>query len=126
MGLLYSLWHRTYGDLAKNTVGFIALGSPFRGTKMQGLADRAAQLMVLAGSHKGILDELAFGNTTLRDKLHEFCQAQDLTSVTRCFFELYKTDYGKRFKMPGAFQGMVCSCPGLGLGWKRADLCVLF
>jgi hypothetical protein len=88
-------------------VGFVALGSPFRGTKMQGIADLAVQFMVLAGSHRGIITDLSFDNPHLRDRLQEFCQLQDMQQITCCFFETYSTDYGRRFRLPGLFRGMV-------------------
>lgn len=90
------------------TVGFIALGSPFQGTKMQPIANRFAQAMVLAGSHRGILQDLAYGNVNLRDRVQELCRLRDRTFLpTCCFFELRETDYGRRFGVPGLFRGMV-------------------
>jgi len=76
---------------------------------MQNMADIAAQFMVLAGSDRGIIKDLAPDNATLRDKLHEFCRLRDMKPITCCFFELYKTDYGRKFRIPGLFRGMVSS-----------------
>ncbi len=107
-GLLYAA-RGEFKYLPGLTVGFVALGTPFSGTKMLSLADKVAQVMVLAGSHRGIIEDLAFGSTTLRDKLREFCTLEDTKSIPMyCFFEFYKSDYGRRFGIPGLFQGMVC------------------
>lgn len=114
--LLYAENRDTSRELVQNTVGFISLGSPFRGTKMQSMADFAAQIMVLTGSQRTIIRDLAFDNATLRDKLQEFCQlCKRLSMPTCCFFELYMTDYGKRFRVPGIFRGTVSMSVALNL-----------
>lgn len=75
---------------------------------MQNIADRFAQSMVLAGSHRGIIKDLAFDNPTLRDRLQELCRLRDTMSIPAwCYFEFYRTDYGRRFGIPGLFRGMV-------------------
>ena len=75
---------------------------------MQNIADVIAQFMVLAGSHRGIIKDLSIDNPSLTDRLQEFCRLRDTMSIPACcFFELYKTDYGRRFGIPGLFGGMV-------------------
>jgi hypothetical protein len=77
---------------------------------MQKFADTLAQTMVLAGSSRGIIKDLDYDNTTLADQLQEFCRLRDALSIpVCCFFELFKTDYGKRFGIPGMVRGMVCT-----------------
>ncbi|KAJ6439025.1 Kinesin light chain [Purpureocillium lavendulum] len=122
--LLYAESREEFSDLVQNTVGFISLGSPFRGTKMQKMADIAAQLMTLVGSQRSIIRDLAFDHETLRDKLQEFCQlCQRLSIPASCFFELYKTDYGKRYWVPGVFRDMVVEEESACVpGWDRFAL----
>jgi hypothetical protein len=87
--LLYADRSEAFKCLPRCTVGFVALGSPFMGTRLQSLADWAAQLLVLTGSHRGILTDLAFSGPTLRDRLQELCRFRDTLSIpTCCFFEL--------------------------------------
>lgn len=75
---------------------------------MHGVANIAARLMFLAGSHRGVLETLGYDNQLLRDKLQEFCRLQTSTSIaTCCFFEVYDIDYGRRFGLPGLLRGMV-------------------
>jgi len=77
---------------------------------MQKFADTLAQTMVLADSFRGIIKDLGYNNTTLADQLQEFCRLRDAMSIpVCCFFELFKTDYGKRFGIPGMVRGMVCT-----------------
>ncbi|KND91708.1 Kinesin light chain 1 [Tolypocladium ophioglossoides CBS 100239] len=122
--LLYAESREELRDLVRHTVGFVSLGTPFRGTKMQSIADFAAQFMVLAGSQRGIIRDLTFDNETLRDQLQEFCQlCKRLYMPTCCFFELYKTDYGKRYRLPGLFRGMVVGEESACVpGWDRYPL----
>ncbi|KAK0710931.1 hypothetical protein B0H67DRAFT_583780 [Lasiosphaeris hirsuta] len=108
-GLVHAHNTAAYSELSRRTVGFLALGSPFLGSKMHTFANKAAQLMSLSGSHRGIIDELELNNPTLVSKIDEFCQLPDMPGVTRCFFELYETDYGRRFRVPGLVSGMVVS-----------------
>ncbi|KAK3357688.1 hypothetical protein B0T25DRAFT_166748 [Lasiosphaeria hispida] len=108
-GLVHAHSTEAYTELPRRTVGFLPLGSPFLGSKMHTFANRAAQFMSLSGSHRGIIDELELNNPALVEKIEEFCQLPDMTAVTRCFFELYETDYGRRFRIPGMVTGMVVS-----------------
>lgn len=105
---MYAEHMEEFRYLPRLTVGFVSLGSPFRGTKMQKMADILIQFMVLADPHRGIIKDLAFDNPTLRDRLQEFCQLRDKMSIpVCCFFEPYKTDYGRKYGIPGLFRGMV-------------------
>ncbi len=107
-GLLFAENEAEFRYIAEQTAGLVALGCPFRGTKMQSIADVVAKLMMLSGAHWGILRDLAYDNAVLRDKLDAFCRLQKRTSMLACcFFELYSTDYGRRFGLPGWFRGMV-------------------
>lgn len=94
--------------LLQATIGVVALGTPFRGTKMQFIAKFGAYFMSLLGSDRGILRDLIYNNDILKDRLHEFCLIRDRYSIPACcFFELYKTDYGRRFGLPGVLRGTV-------------------
>lgn len=85
------------------------LGTPFRGTKWQPFLNALAQLMGLAGSHRGITRQLGFDEPELRDKLHRFCKLHNkLSTSVSCFSELRETDYGRRFGIAGVAKGIVC------------------
>lgn len=106
--MLYAQHSEKFRYLPSQTVGFIALGTPFKGTNMHYVAHILAELMALAGSHQGIINELVRDNPALSDKLQEFCQLRDTISIPTCsFFELYKTDYGKKIRLPGLIRVMV-------------------
>lgn len=61
------------------------------------------------GSHRGITEWLRFDGPELRDKLHRFCHLRNMLSLPiSCFYELYETDYGRRFGISGVAKGMVC------------------
>ncbi len=92
------------------TVGLIFLGTPFRGSKMQFIADLIAQIMQPVGSYRGIIKDLAYDGVTLWDKLHSFCRLRNkLSTPVSCFYELYETDCGRRLGIGRVFKGMVCS-----------------
>lgn len=75
---------------------------------MQSIPNIIARFMVLAGSHQGIIRDLVYGSDTLKDQLEALCRLEKALSMRSCcFFELYKTDYGKRFGLPGCIKGMV-------------------
>lgn len=81
---------------------------------MQSIPDIIARFMVLANSHRGIIRDLAYGNDTLKDQLDALCQLKNTLSIpTCCFFELYATNYGKRFGCLGCLKGMVCLLRGI-------------
>jgi hypothetical protein len=43
----------------------------------------------------------------MTDKLHSFCRLRERVLIpTSCFRELYATDYGRKFYMPGFIKGM--------------------
>ncbi|RKK62252.1 hypothetical protein BFJ66_g1057 [Fusarium oxysporum f. sp. cepae] len=122
--LLFADREDEFRYLPRHTSGFIALGSPFRGTKMHGVANFVARLLFLVGSHRGVLEALGYDNQLLRDKLQEFCRLRESTSIpTCCFFEAYDTDYGRRFGVPGLFRGMVVPEESACVpGWERSQL----
>jgi tetratricopeptide (TPR) repeat protein len=119
-----SLQDGKYLYLLQATKGFVALGAPFRGTKMQPLASFCASCMSLVGADGGVIRDLVYDNDTLRDLLHEFCQIRDRYLIPACcFFELYETDYGKRFGLPGLFRGRVVPESSACVdGWDRVPL----
>ncbi|KAM3464614.1 hypothetical protein MY5147_009463 [Beauveria neobassiana] len=105
---LYASDDSRYESLLKTTVGLVFLGTPFRGSKWQPLADALAQLMGPAGSHSGITRELGFDEPALRDRVHRFCKLLNkLSTAVACFSELHETDYGRRLGIVGVAKGMV-------------------
>jgi hypothetical protein len=105
---LYAESEARFKWVPKVTAGLVFLGTPFRGTKLQFTADFFAKLMQPMGSHRGILKELDFDDAVLRDKTHNFCRLYVRLSIpVCCCFELYDTDYGRRFGVGGIAKGMV-------------------
>lgn len=97
-----------YQKIPTAIVGIVLLGTPLRGTKWQPFLDSLAQLGGLRRSHRGITKELSFDEPILLDKLQKFCLLRNrLSTPVACFFELYETDYGQRFGLPGMARGMV-------------------
>ncbi|KAI6080516.1 hypothetical protein F4821DRAFT_55383 [Hypoxylon rubiginosum] len=123
-GLLYTDRTEEFNYLPRNTVGFAALGTPFRGSTMQSLAEKVAWLMTLAGSHDGIIRELEQDNKHITDKVHAFSQLRNKMDLPICcFIELYNSDYGKRFGIPGLVRGMVVDEESAHIpGWDRVGL----
>ncbi|KAF2148017.1 hypothetical protein K461DRAFT_248275 [Myriangium duriaei CBS 260.36] len=110
--ICYALVFADAGDetrsLVQHTVGFCSLGTPFRGTEMQTAAKYIAKINTYAGSSETAVRDLTFDNAEVWDKVHELCQLQTRTGFrTFCFFELYQTDYGKKFGVRGIFERMV-------------------
>jgi hypothetical protein len=94
--------------LPEHTIGFVALGTPFRGTPMQPLARFLAWVLAPFHSHAGIIEDLGYDNVRLRDSVQSLCSLRDdLKLPTHCFSEQFKTDYGRRFGLSGWVQGMV-------------------
>ncbi|KAM3563054.1 hypothetical protein ARSEF4850_002521 [Beauveria asiatica] len=105
---LYANDDSKYEPLVKTTVGLVFLGTPFRGSKWQPLADALAQLMRPAGSHRGIMRELGFDEPALRDSVQRFCKlCNKLSTVVACFSELRETDFGRRLGIVGVAKGMI-------------------
>ncbi|KAK1244162.1 hypothetical protein MKX08_002300 [Trichoderma sp. CBMAI-0020] len=123
-GLSYAHSHPKFKYLTDNTIGFISLGTPFQGTDMQPLAQLAARIMAPFDSDWGIIANLGYENTTLRDETHKFGDlVKKLNISTYCFFEQFKTDYGKRFGVPGIIKGMVVKETSACVpAWPRASL----
>lgn len=98
----------------RSTAGIAFLGTPHRGTKMQSWASKGAAMLNILGysPHTGILDDLKEGAPRLQDVLHEFCLINNTLRIPiMCFFELYETDYGNRFGIPGVAKGLVRYAP---------------
>ncbi|RYO95239.1 hypothetical protein DL764_007724 [Monosporascus ibericus] len=110
--------------LPARTVGFAAFGTPFRGTKMQSLAEIVARLLVPVGSHDGIIAELKQDTKSLTDKVHAFGQLRNKLDIpTWCFVELCDSDYGKKLSIPGLFRGRVVDEESAHVpGWERVGL----
>ncbi|KAK1974644.1 hypothetical protein LZ30DRAFT_607501, partial [Colletotrichum cereale] len=107
-GLLYANSDDEFRHVATWMAGVIFLGSPLRGSKFQSVSQVVASVLQFAGSHDGIVCELAPNDAALRDKLHEFCRMMNTLSLpVSCFFEMYESDYGKRV-LRGVIKGMVC------------------
>ncbi|RYO81840.1 hypothetical protein DL763_008437 [Monosporascus cannonballus] len=104
--LLFADRTEKFKYLPARTVGFVALGTPFRGTKMQTLAEKAAWLMAPA------------------DKVHAFSKLREMLSIpTECFIERYDSDYGKKIMLPGMVKGMVVEEESAHVpGWGRTFL----
>ncbi|KAM0227519.1 hypothetical protein ACHAP5_012162 [Fusarium lateritium] len=106
--LLYAHREKQYHHILQHTKGFISLGTPFRGTKVQWAADFMARVMRFAGSHHHILSLLVYDNPQLRDKVHSLGRLRKTFSFPIfCFFELNQTQIAKIPLFPNAFQGMV-------------------
>ena len=91
------------------TVGVVLLGSPLRGSGMAWLTRLVAWIMSPRGSHAGIIRQLDYGNTNLRDTLIGFQRLSKETFMpSYCFYEKKRTDYGKKYGIPGLIRGMVC------------------
>ncbi|KAK3191213.1 hypothetical protein K4F52_002803 [Lecanicillium sp. MT-2017a] len=107
-GLVYAKSRPKFRYLVEQIVGCVFLGTPFRGSKTQGLAYFAAQMMFLARSHTGIIRDLSYDNTALGDALHNFCQlTKEFSIPVFCFFEGRPTDYGKKVGIPHVIVQMV-------------------
>ncbi|KAH8645473.1 hypothetical protein BX600DRAFT_519485 [Xylariales sp. PMI_506] len=106
--LLHADTEAKYKNILTSTTGLVFLGTPFRGTKMKPLADVLAKLMRPVGSHDGVLKGLGYDDPDLRDSLHNFCRLGNKLNIdVSCFYELFETDYGKRFHAGGLLKGMV-------------------
>ncbi|KAM0216980.1 hypothetical protein ACHAQD_007699 [Fusarium lateritium] len=106
--LMYAHREKQYHHILHHIKGFISLGTPFRGTKVQWAADLMARIMRFAGSHHHILSLLVYDNPQLRDKVHSLGRLRKTFSFPIfCFFELNQTQFAKIPLFPSAFQGMV-------------------
>ncbi|KAI6082449.1 hypothetical protein F4821DRAFT_215546 [Hypoxylon rubiginosum] len=125
-GLLYADRTEEFKYLPRNTIGFAALGTPFRGSTMQSLGEKVAWLMALAGfhSHDGIIKELEPDNKHIADKVHAFSQLRNKMNLPICcFIELCDSDYGKRVVITGLARGRVVDEESAHIpGWDRVGL----
>ena len=100
----------TFQYLATSTVGIVFLGTPHRGTK----ASKWGEWIAYTGKKLGletsdeILKDLHEDSVTLKYLLYNFTLWLFRMSVsTVCFFEMHKTDYGR--KVGGSWKEMVCN-----------------
>ena len=104
--------------LATSTVGIAFLGTPHRGTqasKWGEIIARSGKALGL-GSVDTILKDLCKDSETLTDLLYDFTLWLFRESVrTVCFFELYETDYGKRYGF--TWKELVCGPQLCCLSW---------
>ncbi|KIL87216.1 hypothetical protein FAVG1_09773 [Fusarium avenaceum] len=106
--LLYAHREKQYHRILQQTKGFVSLGTPFKGTKVQWVADSLARLMRFVGSHHHILSLLVYDNYQLRDKVHSLGRLRKTFSFPIfCFFELNRTQFINAPFFSNAFQGMV-------------------
>ncbi|KAI1452155.1 hypothetical protein F4805DRAFT_46261 [Annulohypoxylon moriforme] len=117
--------------LPEKTAGFIALGTPFRGTGMQGLAETVTRFLTPLGSHDGLFTDMNLNNKHLTDKVHEFCELRNKLDIPSwCFIELLDSDYGKKIGIPWISRGIVVEeasahIPGWGRTGLNTDHCYL-
>ncbi|KAI1478702.1 TPR-like protein [Daldinia eschscholtzii] len=123
-GLLYAEGEKTFQYIPRKTVGFVSLGTPFRGTRMWDIAKAIAKVMTPIGSFLGIIRDLGYDNSTLRDKVHAFVRLREKLSLpTCCFFEEFETNYGEKFRIPGLMKSMVVTEESACIpGWDRIQL----
>ncbi|KAH7250953.1 hypothetical protein BKA59DRAFT_394867 [Fusarium tricinctum] len=106
--LLYAHREQQYRHILHHTKGFVSLGTPFRGTKVQWAADLVAITMRCAGSYHHLLSLLVYDNHQLRDKVHSLGRLRKIFSFPIfCFFELNQTQFVKIPFFSNAFKGMV-------------------
>ncbi|KAF6802152.1 ankyrin domain protein, partial [Colletotrichum musicola] len=115
--LLYANSDDAFRHIVTLTAGVIFLGSPLRGSEFQSLAKIVAWFSRFAGSHDGIVRNLAYDDENLMDTLHQFCRMRNTLSIaTSCFFEIYETDYLKKMLGVGG--------PGRGRVVDEASACI--
>ncbi|ORY72124.1 uncharacterized protein BCR38DRAFT_418974 [Pseudomassariella vexata] len=116
--LLYADCTEDFKYLSTQTVGFAALGTPFRGTQMQSLAKKVAWILDPTGSH------LEQDGKHLEDKVHDFGVLRGKLAIpTCCLIELYVSNYGKKVKLPGLAGRMVVEEESAHIpGWARVFL----
>ncbi|KAI1214605.1 uncharacterized protein F4807DRAFT_3196 [Annulohypoxylon truncatum] len=110
--------------LPLKTIGFVALGTPFRGTRMQSLAKIVSRLLSFLGSNDKVIDDLGLDNESLTEKVHEFCQLRNKLQIPSwCFIEQLESDYGEKAGVPGLFKGIVVEEASAHIpGWGRTGL----
>ncbi|KAF6824006.1 ankyrin domain protein, partial [Colletotrichum plurivorum] len=110
--LLYANSDDGFRHIVTLTAGVVFLGSPLRGSEFQSLAKIVAWFSRFAGSHDGIVRNLAYDDENLMDMLHQFCRMRNTLSIaTSCFFEIYESDYLKKMlSMGGPGRGRVYIC----------------
>ncbi|KAF6795433.1 ankyrin domain protein, partial [Colletotrichum musicola] len=115
--LLYANSDDAFRHIVTLTAGVVFLGSPLRGSEFQSLAKIVAWFSRFAGSHDGIVRNLAYDDENLMDMLHQFCRMRNTLSIaTSCFFEIYETDYLKKMLGVGG--------PGRGRVVDEVSACI--
>ncbi|OTA67910.1 hypothetical protein K449DRAFT_187192 [Hypoxylon sp. EC38] len=123
-GLLYADRTDELKYIPLQTAGFVSLGTPFRGSNMQTLANKIAWILTPGGSSRDMITDLKPDNEHLRDKVHTFCQLRNKLGIpTWCFFELLGSDYGKKVGIRGLFRETVVEEESAHIpGWDRTGL----
>lgn len=94
-----------YQTILRLTAGVIFLGTPHRGSAAQPWGELAAKCAIVLGSpaEKDLLDVLREDSVALYDLVHHFTAIVGRRSIpVKCFFEVYKTDFGRRIPWPGS------------------------
>ncbi|KAI1656823.1 hypothetical protein F4813DRAFT_361969 [Daldinia decipiens] len=122
--LLYADRTRKFKYLPERTVGFAALGTPFTGTRMRGLAKASPQFMGPISFRTSVTIAQHQHKKHLRDKTHAFGQLRDkLDLPICCFIELHAIDHGKRFSISGLTRGRTVNEKSAHVpGWDRVFL----
>ncbi|KAI0103468.1 hypothetical protein F4814DRAFT_98206 [Daldinia grandis] len=123
--LLYADRSREFKYLPERTVGFVALGTPFTGTRMRGLNEASLQLTSPISFRTSVtIARRRHKKKHLQDKTHAFCQLRDkLDLPICCFIELHAINYGKRFGIPGLIRGRTVNEKSAHVpGWDRVFL----
>ncbi|KAI0883242.1 uncharacterized protein GGS22DRAFT_37755 [Annulohypoxylon maeteangense] len=122
--LLYANRTEDLKYLPQETAGFIALGTPFRGTGMHSLAETVTRFLTPLGSHDGLFTDMKLDDKHLADKVHEFCELRNKLEIPSwCFIELLESDYGKKVGIPWVFKGIVVEEASAHIpGWGRTGL----
>ncbi|KAI1365233.1 hypothetical protein F5Y08DRAFT_304790 [Xylaria arbuscula] len=123
-GLLFADRNKSFNHVLASTVGFMSLGTPFRGTKMQSIATKVAWLMNPMGSHDGIIKDLEQDGRQLADDVHAFCELRNRMDIpATCCFELYDSDYGKKIGLAGFARGRAVEEESACIpGWDRMQM----
>ncbi|RGP74037.1 hypothetical protein FSPOR_1732 [Fusarium sporotrichioides] len=93
-GLIFAQSEKEFEYILRSTAGFVSLGTPFRGTGINWVADLAASVMRFCGSHRGILTLLVYDSPQLRDKAQRLGRLRKTFPLPMlCFFELFQTTF---------------------------------
>lgn len=126
---MLATWDDEDKSLLTSTIGFMSLGTPFRGSRFQAVAMFIARLFGWAGSDVGIIQDIGYGDRHLQDEVNRFKNAvrkldennQDI-KIVHYFTEQRATDYGKKWGIPWLFRDMVSSVTSTALTSRRHPL----